>query len=594
MAKSPPATPLETWEKLATLGLRAQRAMLETWRCQAQSDGFVIPDPMVVASAFAKLAAAVLTNPWTASVASLGLAHDLSRLWQQAARRVMGETAEPVAVPAKDDKRFLDEAWSEEGVFDVLKQSYLIAARRMAEVVRDVDGIDPKTRQQVAFYTRQWADALSPSNYLLTNPQILRATVEANGANLIRGFEKLVRDWERGRDRLAIAMTDADAFRLGENIATTAGKVVAQNDLMQLLQYEPATSTVHQRPILIVPPWINKYYILDLRPRNSFIKWLVDQGFTVFCISWVNPGEALAHKGFDDYLREGPLAALDLIGAATGESEVNLVGYCIGGTLTACAAAHLAARGDDRVKSATFLTALVDFSEPGELGVFIDDLQLDLLERHLARKGYLESRHMATVFNMMRDNDLIWSFVVNNYLLGRDPPAFDLLFWNADSTRMPAMMHRFYLRRMYQENRLVEPGGITLLGTPIDLGRVTIPVYLLATREDHIAPWRSAYAGVGRYGGPATFVLSSSGHIAGVVNPPASRKYGHWTNPQNPAAPALWLDGATRQEGSWWPHWRDWAMAHAGPPVAARRPGEGSLGVLEDAPGTYVKMRGAD
>jgi polyhydroxyalkanoate synthase subunit PhaC len=380
------------------------------------------------------------------------------------------------------------------------------------------------------------------------------------------------------------------AFRLGENIAVSPGKVVYQNALIQLIQYAPATATVKRRPLLIIPPWINKFYILDLRPDNSFIRWAVGQGHTVFVISWVNPDEQLAAKTFADYMREGPLAALDAIAEATGEREANVVGYCLGGTLLACMLAYMAAKRDNRIKSATFLVTMVDFAEAGELSVFIDEEQLTALEDRMNAKGYLEGRDMATTFNMLRANDLIWSFVVNNYLLGKSPFPFDLLFWNADSTRMPAAMHSFYLRNMYQENLLVKPGGITLDGVPIDLGKIKTPAFILSTREDHIAPWRSTYAATRLYKGPVKFVLSASGHIAGVVNPPGG-KYGYWENDENPPTAEEWLATATQHSGSWWPLWEHWITKHAGKQVPARQPGGGKLQPLEDAPGSYVTVR---
>jgi polyhydroxyalkanoate synthase len=385
-------------------------------------------------------------------------------------------------------------------------------------------------------------------------------------------------------------MTDMAAFKIGENIAVTPGKVVYQNDLMQLIQYAPSTETVKRRPLLIIPPWINKFYILDLRPKNSFIKWAVDQGHTVFVVSWVNPDERLAQKSFTDYMFEGPLAAFDAMEKATGEREVNVIGYCLGGTLLASTLAYMTAKGDDRVKSATYFVTMVDFAEAGELSVFIDEEQLAALEERMRTTGYLEGRDMATTFNMLRANDLIWSFVVNNYLLGKDPFPFDLLYWNSDSTRMPAAMHSFYLRNMYQENRLAQPGGITLDGVPIDLTKVKVPSFLLSTREDHIAPWKSTYAAMHLYRGPVKFTLSASGHIAGVVNPPGS-KYGHWENSRKPKSPEKWLETATLVNDSWWPSWEKWIAKYAGGQVPARQPGDGKLKPIEDAPGSYVTVR---
>ncbi|MGH6904832.1 MAG: PHA/PHB synthase family protein, partial [Geminicoccaceae bacterium] len=391
--------------------------------------------------------------------------------------------------------------------------------------------------------------------------------------------------------RLAIRMTDLEAFELGKDLALTPGKVVFQNDLLQLIQYAPSTEEVYRRPLLIIPPWINKYYILDLRPENSFVKYAVDQGFTVFMVSWVNPDERHADKTFEDYMVEGALAALDAIEQATGERETTVIGYCLGGTLLACTLAYLAAKRDRRVKAASFFAALTDFENPGELGVFIDEEQLAAMDEMMAKRGYLDGREMATTFNLLRANDLIWSFVVNNYLLGKEPFPFDLLYWNSDSTRMPYAMHSFYLHKFYQENKLIEPGGITLCDVPIDLRKIRLPVYLLSTREDHIAPWATTYAATQLYQGETRFVLAGSGHIAGVINPPAQEKYDHWTNAALPPDPKDWLEGATWHPGSWWPDWAAWNAARSGPKVPARQPGAGKLTPIEDAPGAYARLR---
>jgi polyhydroxyalkanoate synthase len=404
-------------------------------------------------------------------------------------------------------------------------------------------------------------------------------------------LHNLLDDIERGNGQLKISMTDPKAFELGVNIGTTPGKIVFQNDLMQLIQYEPTTPKVARRPLLIVPPWINKYYILDLRENNSFIKWMVDSGLTVFVISWVNPDARHAGKEFADYLVEGPLTALDAIEKATGEKEINAVGYCLGGTLLAAQLSYMAAKKDKRIVSATFMTSLVEFSNPGELGVFVDEGQLDNIEKRMIERGYLEGSEMAETFNMLRGNDLIWSFVINNYLMGRDPFPFDLLHWNTDSTRMPARMHSFYLRNMYLDNKLRKPGGITLAGVPIDLSRITTPTYFASSMEDHIAPWKTTYAGPQLMRGKARFTLSGSGHIAGMINPPNAKKYGFWTNEALPESPDNWLKGATQHEGSWWTDWREWLSQYTGPQIPARVPGKGRLKVIEAAPGSYVKVR---
>jgi polyhydroxyalkanoate synthase len=471
----------------------------------------------------------------------------------------------------------------------MVKQSYLIAARHIQHAVSKVEGLPEESEKKVAFFTRQYVDALSPSNFLLTNPQVLRETLASGGQNLVRGLNNLLADIEKGGGELRISMTDESAFKLGHNVATTPGKVVFQNDLMQLIQYQPRTPEVYKRPLVIIPPWINKYYILDLREKNSFIRWALDQGHTVFVISWVNPDASLAQKGFEDYMLEGPLAALDAVEKATGERRVNFIGYCLGGTLLGAALAFLKGKNQDRVASATFFVSLLDFSEPGELGVFIDEDQVASLERKMNERGYLEGSEMASTFNLLRANDLVWSFVVNNYLLGKDPFPFDLLYWNADSTRMPARMHSFYLRNMYIKNLLGVPGGITLAGEPIDLSKVRLPAYFISTVEDHIAPWKTTYKGARYLKGPVRFVLGGSGHIAGIVNPPAAKKYHYWTNDALPETAEAWFEGATQRPGSWWEDWQAWIDAqNAGEPkVKARNP----QNPLEDAPGSYAMMR---
>ena len=584
----------EMTRTLTELGERSQRIIQRFLEQQAKSDGFQVPDPRIVAGAFQRLGQAMLADPQKLVQAQARWWQQMGELWQAQLRKATGEPVEPLASTEPTDRRFKDELWSEDVVFDYIKQSYLLSARWLQDTVAEVDGLDPKTREKVAFYTRQLVDALAPSNFALLNPQVLRAASETKGESLLKGLRQLLADLERGKGDLKISMTDESAFKVGENLATTPGQVILQNELMQLLQYTPSTAEVYKRPLLIVPPWINKFYILDLKPRNSFIRWAVGQGYTVFVISWVNPDETLARLDFDDYLTLGPLAAMDAIERQTGERELNIIGYCLGGTLTACLLAYLAATGEPRIKAATFFTTMTDFSEPGELGVFIDEEQLELIEKHMQEKGYLEARHMQRVFNMMRANDLIWSFVVNNYLLGKEPMAFDLLYWNSDSTRMPYMMHRFYLRNMYQENLLAKPGGIELRGVPIDLRAVKVPCYFLSTREDHIAPWASTYKGSKLFGGPVRFVLGGSGHIAGVINPPPSTKYGYWTNTRRPASAEAWLASAMHHEGSWWPDWDAWLAKKSGPKVAPRDPTAGPLAPLEPAPGSYVRRRAAD
>ncbi|MDA0997589.1 MAG: class I poly(R)-hydroxyalkanoic acid synthase [Proteobacteria bacterium] len=590
---SKPADEAQISDTMADIAERSQRIVQDFLARQpgTQSGNMGMQDPMNVGNAFLEMTTKMMTQPHKLVEANMSLWQDYMKLWQNTASRMMGQAAEPVAEPAGDDRRFKNEAW-EGDVFDFIKQSYLLTSNWIQSTVHDVEGLDQKTAAKVDFFTRQFVEALSPTNFVMTNPEVLRATMESGGENLVNGLRNLLTDLERGKGKLAIKMTDLDAFQVGVNVATSPGKVVYRNDLMELIQYTPSTEKVAKAPLLIIPPWINKFYILDLREKNSFIKWTVDQGHTVFVISWVNPDRELAMKTFGDYMREGPLDALSAIEKATGEKQINAIGYCIGGTLLAATLAYMAVKKDDRIKSATFFATMVDFEEAGELGVFIDEASLQSLDEKMNERGYLEGRDMASTFNMMRGNDLIWSFVVNNYLLGKDPFPFDLLYWNSDSTRMPAAMHSFYLRSMYLENKLVEPGGIELDGVKLDLRKIKVPCYIVSTREDHIAPWKSTFAATQLYKGPIRFVLSASGHIAGIVNPPAANKYCYWTNDKTPADPIQWLDGAVQHEGSWWTDWNAWAMTHAGKQlVKARVPGVGKLKALCDAPGTYVAVK---
>jgi len=581
--------PVEMSRMMANIAEQSQHLVTEFLQRQTPMQ-FGNPDPLNLGQAFFDMTARMMANPAKLMQAQFSLWQDYMSLWQSTTRKMLGETSQPVVQPTTEDRRFKDALWDENYVFDFIKQSYLLSARWLQGTVREVEGLDDKTARKVDFYTRQFVDAMAPSNFAMTNPEVLRETLETGGENLVKGLSNLLGDLERGKGKLQIRMTDMAAFKVGENIAVTPGSVVFQNDLMQLLQYNPTTADVGKAPLLIVPPWINKFYILDLREKNSFIKWAVAQGHTVFVISWVNPDSELADATFADYMTQGPLAALDAIEAATGEQLVNIIGYCLGGTLVASALAFMAVKNDKRIASATFFTTMVDFEEAGELSVFIDEEQLAALEEKMHERGYLEGSDMATTFNMLRANDLIWSFVVNNYLMGKEPFPFDLLYWNADSTRMPAAMHSFYLRQMYQENRLSR-GKVKLLGTKIDLTKIDVPVFILSTREDHIAPWKSTYAATQLYAGPTTFCLAASGHIAGVVNPPAAGKYCHWVNDKLPHKSEQWLETATQKPGSWWPLWDEWVKGHGGGTVPARTPGDGKLAVIEAAPGSYVKVK---
>jgi polyhydroxyalkanoate synthase len=584
--------PAKLSESFARVAERSQRLVVDFLTRSPEMASFGMSDPASVGHAFQDFTAKILADPLTLAKAQIDLWNEQMLLWQRTTQRLFG-IADADENPAYD-RRFRAAAWSENAIFDYIKQSYLITADSILSTVRGVKGLDNKTAHKIDFYTRQFVDAIAPSNFIASNPEVLQATIDSGGENLLNGLEHLLQDLERGKGRLSIAMTDMKAFRPGENIATTPGKVIYQNELMQLIQYNASTKEVRRTPLLIVPPWINKFYVLDLRPENSFIRWAVAQGHTVYVVSWINPDERLSRKSFADYMVQGPLAALDAMEAATGEHSANIIGYCLGGTLVASTLAYLAAKHEKtRVKSATYLVTLVDFTDAGDMAVFIDEEQLAALEARMQARGYLEAHDMANSFNMLRANDLIWSFVVNNYLLGKEPVPFDLLYWNADATRMPAAMHSFYLRNMYHENRLSKPGGITLSGVPIDLRQITTPTFILSTREDHIAPWRSTYAATQIYGGPVKFVLAASGHIAGIVSPPGS-KYGHWQNAALPKEPEEWLRGATAVQGSWWPVWDEWVSDFSGGHVKARKPGGRKLKPLEDAPGSYVRVRASE
>lgn len=595
-AKSADAS--EFAKNMSIVAERCQQVMQEFLARQSKEASRPVFDPLNIGAAFAELFTRMMRDPVGIMEKQFALWQDYMQLWKSETGKMLGEKEPPVIEPDSKDRRFRDEAWKENALFDFLKQSYLLTARHIQNTVREVKGLTPHDAHKVDFYTRQFVDAMSPSNFMLTNPEVLKATLETKGENLVKGLSNLLEDIERGKGNLRISMTDLAAFRVGENLAVTPGKVVYQNELMQLIQYAPRTQEVFKTPLLMIPAWINKYYILDLQPENSLVGWLVEQGHTVFMISWVNPDEQLARKTFDDYMALGPLAAMDAIRQATGEDRLSIMAYCLGGTLTACTLAWLKAKAQaHRVQSVTYLTTMVDFSEAGDLSVFIDEEQIKALETRMSEQGYLEGSEMASTFNMLRANDLIWSFVVNNYLLGKDPFPFDLLYWNSDATRMPAAMHSFYLRNMYQKNLLVKPGALKLGGVPIDLRTIDTPSYLLSTREDHIAPWKSTYAATQIYSGETRFVLAASGHIAGVVNPPGKKKYSHWIDDKAarkharlPASPEAWLAESTEHPGSWWPDWQQWQQRFAGEKVPARTPGQGALRPIEDAPGSYVKV----
>ena len=535
-----------------------------------------------------------MSDPQRAFDVQSRLAKSYLDLWASTVKRMAGEPAVPVAKPDPRDKRFADPEWSTNQFFDFLKQVYLLSTDWANKLVTDAQGLDARERHKAEFYIRQIANAIAPSNFVFTNPELLRETLSSNAENLVRGMQMLAQDIEAGGGDLRIRQSDSSRFEVGRNLALSPGKVIYQNELMQLIQYEPTTGRVLKVPLLIVPPWINKFYILDLSPDKSFIKWCVDQGVTVFCVSWVNPDARLAERGFADYMREGPLQALDVVEQITGEPSAHTIGYCVGGTLLAITLAYLSAKGrQDRVKSMTLFTAQVDFTHAGDLKVFAaDEAQIAMVERQMEERGYLEGKKMANAFNLLRSNDLIWPYVINNYLKGREPMPFDLLYWNSDATRMPRANHSFYLRHCYLENDLAK-GEMEIAGEHIDLKRITVPTYNLATREDHIAPARSVYYGSSFVSGPVRFVLAGSGHIAGVVNPPYKQKYQHWTGaPPQGDDLEKWLTSAEEHPGSWWPDWITWIKARDAEETEARAPGGGKFEAIENAPGSYVKVRG--
>jgi polyhydroxyalkanoate synthase len=576
---------------LARAAMTAQGALTEAALRNADRPAALTPDPFHIGAALGEVMGGLATQPDRLLRAQADLFSRYMDLWRVAASRAVGEAADPAAAPAPGDKRFSDPDWSDNPMFDIVKQSYLITSNWLNDLVKDVETVDPMTRRRVSFFTQMLTDAFSPTNFLLSNPAALRAVADSRGESLLKGMENFAADLARGGGQLSISQTDFEKFKVGENVATAPGKVIFQNEIIQILQFSPTTETVFEIPLLIFPPWINKFYILDLRPENSMIRWLTAQGVTVFVTSWVNPDARLADKTFEDYLNEGIYAAVDAVIRQTGVRAINTVGYCIGGTLLSCALAHMAARGDERIASATFFAAQQDFSEAGDLLIFANEEWLRDLEKRMdAGGGVLSGQTMADTFNALRANDLIWSFFVSNYLMGKEPRPFDLLFWNSDQTRMPKVLHLFYLRKFYQENALAR-GQLDLAGERLDLGKVKTPIYVQSSKEDHIAPARSVYKGARLFGGDTHFTLAGSGHIAGVINAPVAQKYQHWTNDALPATLEEWLAGAENHPGSWWPHWLAWLAARSGEQVPARDPAKGPLSPIEDAPGSFVKVR---
>ncbi len=586
----PPMDPVAFARNMATVASQSQKLVGDFLARQAGKTGNQPFDPLNISGAFFAVMKSFAADPGKLMEAQFSLFKDYMSLWSRTTKRMMGEDVAPVVVPEKGDRRFRAKEWEENQVFDFIKQSYLLTSNWMQRTVHEADGMDPHMQRRADFYAKQFADAIAPTNFALTNPEVLKETFNTNGDNLVRGLNNLLEDLDRGGGNLSIRQT-TDNFVVGKDIATTPGKVVFRNELLELIQYSPTTAEQYEIPLLIFPPWINKFYILDLQPKNSFVKWATEQGYTVFIVSWVNPDASLADKTFEDYMRKGIFAALDAVEAATGSSQVNAIGYCIAGTLLSASLAYSAATGEykDRVKSATFFAAQTDFTEAGDLQVFIDDEQLGAMEQQMRDAGgVLEGSKMATTFNMLRANDLIWNFVVSNYLMGKEAVPFDLLYWNSDTTRMPIALHMFYLRQCYRDNALAE-AQMKLGGKQLDLSKVKTPVYFQAAKEDHIAPAISVFKGAKLFGGPVTYMMAGSGHIAGVVNAPAAGKYQHWINDQKlPETLDEWQADAVEHPGSWWPAWNIWLSERSGAIVPARVPGEGKLPALADAPGTYV------
>ena len=548
-------------------------------------------EPMAdMVKTFSKVSEYWLSDPSRALEAQTKLFSSYMTIWANAVRKLSGEDVPSPAETEKGDKRFQDPEWSTHAFFDFLKQVYIVTTRWANDLVQNAEGLDEHTRHKANFYVRQVSQAISPSNFILTNPELFRETVSSHGENLVKGMQMLAEDIAAGKGELKLRQADYTKFAVGKNIATTPGKVIARSELAEIIQYEPSTKKVLKRPLLICPPWINKYYILDLNPQKSFIAWAVEQGHTVFVISWVNPDERHGFKDWEAYIDEGLKFALETIEKATGERNVNAIGYCVGGTLLAAALALMAKEGDDRIRSATFFTTQVDFTHAGDLKVFVDEEQVAALEKAMKEKGYLDGTRMATAFNMLRAGDLIWPYVVSNYVRGKEPMPFDLLYWNADSTRMAAANHSFYLRNCYMNNALSQ-GTMMLAGKKVALRDITIPVYNLAAREDHIAPARSVFTGCSFFGGDVEYVMAGSGHIAGVGNPPASKKYQYWTGGKPTGDFDAWVAAAKENPGSWWPHWQEWVARQDDKRVAARKTGARGIQVLGEAPGTYVAVR---
>lgn len=510
------------------------------------------------------------------------------KIWQNVTMKTGDES--DLVKPEKDDKRFSDPAWENEAFYNYIKQSYLLFSNTMKDTIDSIEGLDEKAKERLGFFSRQAINALSPTNFITTNPELAKLTVETNGENLVKGMELLQEDMQASADVLKIRMTNDNAFQLGENVANTAGDVVFKNDLFELIQYKPLTEKVNATPLLIVPPFINKYYILDLREKNSMVRWLVEQGHTVFMMSWRNPDASMVDVDFENYVLDGVVKAVDVVEDISGEKQINVAGYCIGGTLLAVALAYYSAkRMRNRIKSASFFTTLLDFSQPGEIGAYINDPIISAIEAQNEAKGYMDGRSLSVTFSLLRENSLYWNYYINNYLKGNSPIDFDLLYWNGDSTNVAVACHSTLLRQFYLENKLTDPKGYKVGGVYIDLAKIKVPTYFISTQEDHIALWQGTFRGSQMLNGKSTFVLGESGHIAGIVNHPAKNKYGFWTNSKKVADAEAWLESAKRQDGSWWGHWNTWlADFESAEPIDARQAGNANYPALATAPGNYV------
>lgn len=576
----------ETPENIFSNMMLAYNNLCKQTMEQSMNNNMLETDPLNLNDSFSKFYSDYFSDNTHFIQDQIQYVNDYLKILQNVNQKMSDKTTAPIFTPEGKDRRFADEAWDHYPWFNFLKQFYLMNNSWFEKILENDKNLDAKEKEKVKFFGKQFLNAMAPTNFPWSNPIVIKETLASGGQNIAKGMEHFLADMANKR----ISTTDFNAFEIGKNVAATPGKVIYQNRMMQLIQYTPIAPKTFKIPLLIMPAWINKYYILDLQAQHSFVRWLVEQGYTVFMISWVNPDSSYADVTFEDYLKEGPLTALDVVKQVTNEEDVNFMGYCLGGTLLAATIAYLTSAKKSHVRSATFLTTLIDFKECGDIGIFIDEKQIQHIEKMMEEKGYFDADAMAQTFSLLRSNDMIWSFYINNYLLGKEPFAFDILYWNADSTRLPAKMHSYYLRNMYLNNNLVKPNKIKLLGHGIDLKNIKIPTYVLSTKEDHIAPWRSTFEAT-RYYKNCRFVVSGSGHVAGVVNHPDRQKYQYWTNNKIEPDPDTWLKDAVETPGSWWIDWHKWQMQFAGEMIENRKIGGSKFKPIEDAPGSYVKVR---